>query len=41
MSETPDDVSTHDVFVTDFPKQGFGIVDYLQGRVCILLYLIR
>jgi hypothetical protein len=21
------------VFVTDFPKKGFGIVDYLQGRV--------
>ena len=33
MSESPDDVSTHDVFVTDFPKNGFGIVDYLQGRV--------
>ena len=29
--------SSHDdfdeMFVTDFPKQGFGIVDYLQGRV--------
>ena len=22
-----------EMFVTDFPKQGFGIVDYLQGRV--------
>ena len=33
MSKTPDDVSEHDVFVTEFPKQGFGIVDYLQGRV--------
>jgi hypothetical protein len=33
MSEGSDDVSTHDVFVTDFPKKGFGIVDYLQGRV--------
>ena len=28
MSESP-----YDAFVTDFPKQGFGIVDYLQGRV--------
>ena len=33
MSEASDDVSTHDMFVTDFPKKGFGIVDYLQGRV--------
>jgi len=33
MSEASDDVSAHDVFVTDFPKKGFGIVDYLQGRV--------
>jgi hypothetical protein len=33
MSEASDDVSTHDAFVTDFPKKGFGIVDYLQGRV--------
>ena len=33
MSETPDDSSEHDAFVTDFPKKGFGIVDYLQGRV--------
>lgn len=32
MSETPD-VSEHDMFVTEFPKKGFGIVDYLQGRV--------
>ena len=32
MSETPD-VSEYDVFVTEFPKKGFGIVDYLQGRV--------
>jgi len=33
MSEKYDDFSEHDMFVTDFPKQGFGIVDYLQGRV--------
>lgn len=28
-----DDSSEHDMFVTEFPKKGFGIVDYLQGRV--------
>ncbi|MDH3696389.1 MAG: hypothetical protein OEQ15_03645 [Nitrosopumilus sp.] len=33
MTEASDDGSAHDVFVTDFPKKGFGIVDYLQGRV--------
>ena len=33
MAKIPDESSTHDVFVTDFPKKGFGIVDYLQGRV--------
>lgn len=33
MSEASDDVSSYDVFVTEFPKKGFGIVDYLQGRV--------
>ena len=33
MSEASDDGSAHDLFVTDFPKKGFGIVDYLQGRV--------
>lgn len=33
MNETPDDFSEHDVFVTEFPKKGFGIVDYLQGRM--------
>ena len=32
MTEKPD-VSEHDLFVTEFPKQGYGIVDYLQGRV--------
>ena len=28
-----DEPSEHEIFVTEFPKQGFGIVDYLQGRV--------
>ncbi|BDQ30911.1 MAG: hypothetical protein K5798_06880 [Nitrosopumilus sp.] len=27
------DLSEHDLFVTEFPKKDFGIVDYLQGRV--------
>ena len=33
MNEIPDDFSEHEMFVTEFPKKGFGIVDYLQGRV--------
>lgn len=33
MAEKPDDRSEHEMFVTEFPKTGFGIVDYLQGRV--------
>ena len=33
MAESSDDSLANDVFVTEFPKQGFGIVDYLQGRV--------
>ena len=33
MSDTSDDSSEHDMFVTEFPKKGFAIVDYLQGRV--------
>ena len=33
MTENPSDFSEHELFVTEFPKQGFGIVDYLQGRV--------
>jgi hypothetical protein len=33
MAEASDDSSTLDRFVTEFPKQGFKIVDYLQGRV--------
>ena len=27
------ELSEYDVFVTEFPKKGFGLVDYLQGRV--------
>ena len=33
MTETSRDSSDHDLFVTEFPKNDFGIVDYLQGRV--------
>jgi len=33
MTEKTDDLSEHDPFVTEFPKKGYGIVDYLQGRV--------
>ena len=33
MSESSDSSSDHDLFVTEFPKKGFSIVDYLQGRV--------
>ncbi len=33
MTEKTDDVSEQDPFVTEFPKNGYGIVDYLQGRV--------
>ena len=33
MSEKTNDLHEHDPFVTEFPKQNFGIVDYLQGRV--------
>ncbi len=33
MTEKTDDISDQDLFVTEFPKKGFGIVDYLQGRV--------
>lgn len=28
-----DEPSEHELFVTEFPKNGFGIVDYLQGRM--------
>jgi len=33
MSESSGSSSDHDLFVTEFPKKGFSIVDYLQGRV--------
>tara|TARA_B100001105_G_scaffold219045_1_gene185792 strand:+ start:831 stop:1067 length:237 start_codon:yes stop_codon:yes gene_type:complete len=33
MTKTSSDSSDHDLFVTEFPKNDFGIVDYLQGRV--------
>ena len=33
MNEKSDELSEFDLFVTEFPKQNFGIVDYLQGRV--------
>ena len=32
-ANTDDHFSEHDIFVTEFPKKGYGIVDYLQGRV--------
>jgi predicted nucleotidyltransferase len=31
--ESSKESSDHDLFVTEFPKKGFGIVDYLQGRM--------
>ena len=33
MLESSDNSSEHELFVTEFPKGSFGIVDYLQGRV--------
>ena len=33
MSESSSEPTDHELFVTDFPKGNFGIVDYLQGRV--------
>ena len=33
MSKKSNDVDEYEPFVTEFPKRGFGIVDYLQGRV--------
>lgn len=33
MTEKSNDRSEHEIFVTEFPKAGVGIVDYLQGRV--------
>jgi len=28
-----DDSSDYDLFVTEFPKKGYKLVDYIQGRV--------
>ena len=33
MTKTSSDSSDDDLFVTEFPKNDFGIIDYLQGRV--------
>lgn len=33
MDENSTNFSENDLFVTEFPKKGFSIVDYLQGRV--------
>lgn len=33
MDENSTNFSEHDLFVTEFPKKGFSIIDYLQGRV--------
>jgi len=33
MSDKSNDVFKHDLFITEFPKKDFGIVDYLSGRV--------
>lgn len=33
MGDNSGDLSEHGLFVTEFPKDGCGIVDYLQGRV--------
>ena len=32
MSESSNEPTDHELFVTEFPKGNFGIVDYLQGR---------
>ena len=33
MTEKDNDFHEHDLFVTEFPKGNYSIVDYLQGRV--------
>jgi hypothetical protein len=33
MTEKTNDFSEDNLFVTEFPKKGLGIIDYLQGRV--------
>ena len=33
MEKKPNDVNEYDIFVTEFPKKNYSIIDYLQGRV--------
>lgn len=33
MSEKSNNSPDHDMFVTEFPKEEYGIIEYLQGRV--------
>ena len=33
MTDKTNDFSEDSLFVTEFPKKGLGIIDYLQGRV--------
>jgi hypothetical protein len=33
MDEKTNSMHDYDLFVTEFPKGGYGIVTYLQGRV--------
>ena len=33
MNEKSNDKEDYELFVTEFPKKDYGIVDYLQGRV--------
>ena len=33
MDKTPNNSVEDELFVTEFPKENYGIVDYLQGRV--------
>ncbi|MDH3488979.1 MAG: hypothetical protein OEL56_00865 [Nitrosopumilus sp.] len=28
-----EDFSDYDLFITEFPKKGYNLIDYLQGRV--------
>tara|TARA_B100000745_G_scaffold142602_1_gene93240 strand:- start:489 stop:722 length:234 start_codon:yes stop_codon:yes gene_type:complete len=33
MDKKSNDLNEYDLFVTEFPKKRYSIVDYLQGRV--------
>jgi hypothetical protein len=33
MNEKSNNTPEYDLFITEFPKKGHGIVEYLQGRV--------